>query len=74
MTYKEWMAARERIAYLLACFPTVNGCGDGNCRIKKPTGMHTNGGCRCYRTIAELGLELASLAEPIAHIVAIKED
>ena len=24
-----------------------DGCGDGNCVIKKPVGMHTNGGCRC---------------------------
>lgn len=23
------------------------GCGDGGCTIKQPTGMHTNGGCRC---------------------------
>lgn len=27
-----------------------DGCGDGNCVVKKPRGMHTNGGCRClYR-------------------------
>ena len=25
------------------------GCSDGNCKIKKPQGMHTNGGCRCLR-------------------------
>jgi hypothetical protein len=25
----------------------VGGCGDGNCVILRPTGMHTNGGCRC---------------------------
>ena len=24
-----------------------NGCRDSGCRIKKPTGMATNGGCRC---------------------------
>lgn len=23
------------------------GCGDGGCQIRKPTGMHTNGGCQC---------------------------
>lgn len=23
------------------------GCGDGNCVVLKPVGMHTNGGCRC---------------------------
>ena len=25
------------------------GCSDGGCCIYKPTGMHTNGGCRCLR-------------------------
>lgn len=25
----------------------VGGCGDGNCVVLRPTGMHTNGGCRC---------------------------
>lgn len=24
-----------------------HGCHDGHCVIEKPTGMHTNGGCRC---------------------------
>ena len=23
------------------------GCGDNSCRFVKPTGMATNGGCRC---------------------------
>ena len=23
------------------------GCNDSSCVIAKPTGMHTNGGCRC---------------------------
>lgn len=23
------------------------GCSDGSCIVKRPTGMHTNGGCRC---------------------------
>ena len=27
-----------------------SGCGDGNCVVWKPTGMHTNGGCACVRT------------------------
>jgi len=25
----------------------THGCGDGGCQIKRPTGMHTNGGCQC---------------------------
>lgn len=27
---------------------TIGGCGDGNCLVRKPTGQHTNGGCRCF--------------------------
>lgn len=26
----------------------VGGCTDGHCVIKKPAGMHTNGGCKCH--------------------------
>lgn len=25
----------------------IGGCSDGYCQIKRPVGMHTNGGCRC---------------------------
>ncbi len=25
----------------------LGGCSDGYCIIKRPVGMHTNGGCRC---------------------------
>jgi hypothetical protein len=25
----------------------LGGCTDGGCVIKRPTGMHTNGGCKC---------------------------
>jgi hypothetical protein len=25
------------------------GCGDGNCVIQPPKGMHTNGGCKCAK-------------------------
>lgn len=27
----------------------IGGCGDSNCVIVRPVGMHTNGGCRCVR-------------------------
>jgi hypothetical protein len=27
----------------------IGTCGDGGCIIVKPKGMHTNGGCRCWR-------------------------
>lgn len=25
----------------------VSGCGDNSCEVRTPTGMATNGGCRC---------------------------
>lgn len=28
---------------------SVHGCTDGGCLIRRPQGMHTNGGCRCAR-------------------------
>lgn len=27
----------------------VGGCTDGGCVIVRPTGMHTNGGCKCWQ-------------------------
>jgi hypothetical protein len=27
----------------------IGGCGDGNCIVIVRPGMHTNGGCRCYK-------------------------
>jgi hypothetical protein len=29
-----------------------HGCGDGGCVIFRPSGMHTNGGCRCARRMS----------------------
>ena len=31
-----------------AMMEAIGGCGDGNCVVVRPKGMHTNGGCRCY--------------------------
>jgi hypothetical protein len=41
-----------------------SGCGDGNCKIVKPTGMHTNGGCKCVRNLIENLRQAAQLLEP----------
>ena len=27
----------------------IGGCGDGNCHVHVRGGMHTNGGCRCFK-------------------------
>lgn len=41
----------EKVAAALAEYQRaadfVGGCGDGGCVVKRPVGMHTNGGCRC---------------------------
>jgi hypothetical protein len=43
--------AREIIARALADYDAVadhiGSCGDGGCLVKRPVGIHTNGGCRC---------------------------
>lgn len=33
-------------------FKDFKGCGDSSCYVKKPTGMATNGGCRCIHNRA----------------------
>lgn len=36
----------------------LRGCSDGGCIIRKPEGMHTNGGCGCERELRQaLGLQ-----------------
>lgn len=44
------------------------GCSDGNCQlVRRLRGMHTNGGCRCYALLADLGLEMAAAADQLRH-------
>jgi len=52
-------AAADRIA---------RGCSDGNCRVRKTTGQHTNGGCKCdtRAIIAQLEAELAEARRELA--------
>lgn len=70
--YADWMAKRMRVASLLGNLKdAINGCGDGNCLIRKPVGMHTNGGCKCLAQIADEALELAAAADSIKHIRGI---
>ena len=33
-------------------------CTDGNCCIKKPEGMHTNGGCKCLQNMSRSQLSI----------------
>ena len=44
-----------------------HGCQDGYCCIAgRAKGMHTNGGCNCYRALADYSLELAAAADRMA--------
>lgn len=40
---------KEAAEILKSRLTEIGGCSDGNCRVIKPVGMHTNGGCRCLR-------------------------
>lgn len=42
------MKLDEAIEALRAAWPE-HGCGDHGCAVRKPQGMGTNGGCRCFR-------------------------
>jgi hypothetical protein len=44
----------------------AQGCGDHSCRFKKPSGMGTNGGCRCIDKIED-ALSRRSTVTPEAH-------
>ena len=41
-------------------FKGISGCTDGNCIVKKPTGMHTNGGCKCLERLNRCSLSILS--------------
>ena len=38
---------RKAAAFYDDMMNRLGGCSDGGCVIKRPKGMHTNGGCRC---------------------------
>lgn len=45
---------RDATAYRDKCLRDLVdalGCGDSSCIFRKPRGMHTNGGCRCFRIL-----------------------
>ena len=42
-----------------------HGCLDGNCVIEKTEGMHTNGGCNCWKDIKRDLLDAAVLSEEV---------
>lgn len=53
---EEIKASGETLSEFL--FKGIEGCLDGNCIIRKPKGMHTNGGCRCMTNFTRSQLTL----------------
>lgn len=59
MTLKEFQNEIEKLHYW-----ATEGCSNGNCKVKRKTGMHTNGICHCTpHRFAERLLELACKLE-----------
>lgn len=38
-------------------YADLQPCSDGSCVLRKPTGMHTNGGCHCLREPGKAALD-----------------
>ncbi len=57
--------ARRDAELLNKPFEGLPGCTDGGCVVKKPVGMHTNGGCQCikYQTASTIVQRLAHLRD-----------
>lgn len=60
----------------LAAARHVGGCGDSGCVVIRPTGQHTNGGCRCMlnntdpvraRGVSKLLMMAQHLAKEVTH-------
>jgi hypothetical protein len=43
------LSLAEALSQYNAMMEHIGGCSDGGCIIKKPRGMHTNGGCKCAK-------------------------
>ena len=57
--------ARRDAELLNRPFEGLPGCTDGGCVVKKPEGMHANGGCQCikYQTASTIVQRLARLRD-----------
>ncbi|MAY71022.1 MAG: hypothetical protein CME82_06170 [Halomonas sp.] len=57
--------ARRDAELLSRPFEGLPGCTDGDCVVKKPNGMHTNGGCQCikHQTASTIVQRLAHLRD-----------
>lgn len=51
MNASELQAANEYRDKCLRDLVDALGCGDNSCIFRKPRGMATNGGCRCFEAL-----------------------
>ena len=54
----------------------IGGCSDGGCVVVKPKGMHTNGGCKCWkneRSMQRLAMAANSLTKALRAALAQPE-
>lgn len=54
--------ARHDLETLSKPFTNMQGCGDHGCLIDPPTGMGTNGGCRCHLERSKASIIVQRLA------------
>lgn len=48
----------------------IGGCGDGNCIVFTRPGMHTNGGCKCWKD----GIKMQQVVRAYSNFVKELED
>lgn len=53
---------------------SIGGCSDGYCIIKRPVGMHTNGGCRCWSSVMTMQRYAHAMNQFVASIRALASE
>jgi hypothetical protein len=51
----------------------IGGCTDGGCVIKRPTGMHTNGGCKCPKDYIKMQ-RIARAAQDLVSALSAEDE
>ena len=54
--------------------PDLQGCSDGGCVFRPPTGMHTNGGCACMKRGADPLLLQRNLQRISRHMESMRAE
>ena len=50
---------KAALAAFEASLDDIGGCGDSSCLVRKPVGMATNGGCRCFKSDSFMAKRMA---------------